>query len=123
MSDSTKKKVITVRLSDEAYRAADERRSRNGHKFHWLLETYLAAYATGDAPLPSSHRSPTAATPETAADKPYPKATLPWHNKLELVLADPEQGPALQQVLDWAAQTVLSKSTQTRPAGKRAVGE
>lgn len=52
MSDSKKNKVITVRLSESAYNAADARRSANGHKFQSLLESFLAQYSAGTTPTP-----------------------------------------------------------------------
>lgn len=64
-------------------------------------------------------------TPSAVPSTPtaYRQANLPWHNKLEVVLNDASQAPAIQNVLEWAEQTVRNRTTQTRPAGKRAVGE
>jgi len=57
MSDSKKNRVLTVRLNEAAYMAADKRRAERGHKFQWLLESFLASYASG-APASTPYAIP-----------------------------------------------------------------
>ena len=107
-------------MTEEGYRAAEARRSLNGHKFQSLLEKFLAAYATGKS---SAATGPISELPdESPLERPlYRRDNQRWHDILEQVLNDPDEALGIMKNLEWAERTVLEK--RRRPAGRLASGE
>ncbi len=55
---------------------------------------------------------------EVLGDK-YRPENIPWHDRLETVLNDPEDKVAIQRALEWAERSVSAKMAQQAPS-KRA---
>lgn len=143
MTDSKTNKNVTLRLTEEQRNRIGAIAQGKGHKFQWLLENYLEWYSkTGITPwnqpaapvtktsadsidLGPPWKSPAEAESEDqrAVDKKrpvrYKPQNLPWHDRLETVLNDPEEAGGIQKNLEWAEKAVLGKTPpRKQPTGK-----
>lgn len=117
MNDSTKNKNVTIRLSDEQHRRIAARLGSKGHKFQWLLESYLEWYSkTGITPWTETPSTPPQAI-RPDRQSPYRKPNIPWHDRLELVLNDAGEAPGARKYLEFAENNVQSKSGAEKSSG------
>ena len=87
-------------MIDRAQSAAKQAGKRKATQDE-IVDQWLEAYKTGVVtPLRSEPAHPTS---------PYRPANIEWHDRLEIVLNDPDEAMGIQKNLEWAVKTVKEK--------------